>query len=65
MTNVYFASYIDDNTPYNTPNKCQLITTSSDEMNIYVKNNNITISKCKKLLDIKIDNKLNFDNHKF
>ena len=65
MANVNFTSYVDDNAPYNTPNKCQLIKTSNDEVNISSKNCSTTISKCKHLLHIKIDSKLNLDNHIF
>ena len=45
------------------PDKCHLITSSSDEVSIYVENYNIKSSKCEKLLGIKIDKKLNFNNH--
>ena len=44
------------------PGKCHLITSSSDEVNVYVKNYNIKKSKCQKLLGIKID-KSNLNNH--
>ena len=39
-----------------------MVTSSSDEGSICAKNCNINSSKCEKLLDIKSDNKLNFDN---
>ena len=43
--------------------KCHLITSSSDEVSVYVKNCNIKKkSKCQKLLGIKID-KSNLNNH--
>ena len=45
------------------PENCHLIISSSDEMSIYVKNCNMKYNKCQKGLDIKIDNKLNFDGH--
>ena len=41
------------------PDKCHLLTSSSDEVNICVDNCNIKSSKCEKLLGIKIDNELN------
>ena len=45
------------------PDKCHLVTSSSDKLSIYVDNYNIKSSKCEKLLGIKIDNKLNFNTH--
>ena len=44
------------------PGKCHLITSSSDEVSVYVKKYNIKKSKCQKLLGIKID-KSNLNNH--
>ena len=44
------------------PGKCHLITSSSDEVSVYVKKCNIKKSKCQKLLGIKID-KSNLNNH--
>ena len=43
------------------PDKCHLLASSSDKVSICVDNYNIKSSKCEKLLDIKIDNKLNFN----
>ena len=43
------------------PNKCHLITGSSNEVTIYVENYIIKSSKWEKLLSIKIANKLNFN----
>ena len=45
------------------PDKCHLLTSSSDKASIYVDNYNIKSSKCEKLLGIKIDTKLNFNTH--
>ena len=45
------------------PDKCHLLTSSSDKVSICVDNYNIKSSKCEKLLGIKIDNKLNFKTH--
>ena len=44
------------------PEKCHLITSSSDEVSICVGNYSLKSSKYEKLLGIKIDNKLNFKN---
>ena len=44
------------------PDKDHLITSNSDGLSICFKNCNIKSSKCEKLWDIKIDNKLNFSN---
>ena len=44
------------------PDKCHLITSSGGEVSMYVENYNIKSSKCEKLLGIKIDNRLNFNN---
>ena len=43
--------------------KWHLITSSSVEVSIFVKNYNIKSSNCEKFLGIKIDNKLNFNNN--
>ena len=45
------------------PDKCHLLTSSSDKVSICVDNCNIKSSKCEKLLGIKIDIKLNFNTH--
>ena len=45
------------------PDKCHLLTSSSDEVSIFVDNYNIKSSECEKRLGIKIDNKLNFNTH--
>ena len=45
------------------PDKCHLITSNSVKVSILVENYNIQSNKHKKLLDIKIDGKLNFDNY--
>ena len=45
------------------PDKCHLLTSSSDTVSIYVDNYNIKSSICEKLLVIKVDNKLNFNTH--
>ena len=93
LSNVEFASYADDDTPYlvknnmrdvikpqeNTsvelfesfsvnqmkanPDKCHFITSESKDLVINVENNEITNSKCEKLLGIKIDYKLTFTAH--
>ena len=44
------------------PDKCHLLTISSDKVSIRVDNYDIKSSKCEKLLGIKID-KLNFNTH--
>ena len=43
--------------------KCHFITSESKDLIINVENNQITNSKCKKLLGIKIDHKLTFNAH--
>ena len=45
------------------PDKCYLLTSSSDKVRICVDNYNIKSSKCEKLLGIKIDNKLKLNTH--
>ena len=45
------------------PNKCHLLTSSSDKVSICVDDYNIKSSKCEKFLDIKIDSKLKFNTH--
>ena len=45
------------------PDKCHLLTSSSDKVSICVDNYSIKSSKCEKRLDIKIDNKLHFNTH--
>ena len=45
------------------PNKCHFIFSKSKDLVINVENNQITNSKCKKLLGIKIDHKLTFNAH--
>ena len=44
------------------PDKCHLLTSSSDKVSTCVDNYNIESSKCE-LLGIKIDSKLNFNTH--
>ena len=43
------------------PDKCHLLTSSSDKESICLDNCNIKSSKCEKRLVNKIDNKLNFN----
>ena len=45
------------------PDKCHLLTSSSDKVSICVDNYIIKSSKCEKLLGIKTDHKLNFNTH--
>ena len=45
------------------PDKRHLLTSSSNKVSICVDNYNIKSSKCEKILDIKIANKLNFNTH--
>ena len=45
------------------PDKCHLLTNSSDKISICLYGYNIKSSKCEKILGIKIDNKLNFNTH--
>ena len=45
------------------PEKCHLLTSSSDKVSICLDIHNIKSSKCGKLLGIKIDNKLNLNTH--
>ena len=52
-----------DNQMKPNPDKCHLLTSSSDKISISVDNYIIKSSKCKKLLGIKIDNGLNFNTH--
>ena len=93
LSNIEFASYADDNTPYAigedvkqaiaslenasaelfqwfsnngmkaNPDKCHLITSSRNKVNICVENNIIKSSKCEKLLGVKVDHRLNFNAH--
>ena len=50
--------WFENNQMKENPDKCHLITCSSDKLSIYVENYNIKSGKCQKLLGIKIDNKL-------
>ena len=50
-----------DNQMKENPDRCHLLTSSSDKVSIYVDNYNIKGSNCEKRLDIKIDGKLNFN----
>ena len=43
------------------PDKCHFTTSECKDLVINVENNQITNSKCEKLLGIKIDNKLTFN----
>ena len=43
--------------------KCRLITSKRSCMNLKIRNINIDNSTCKKLLGVKVDNKLNFNEH--
>ena len=43
--------------------KCHLLVSTNKIVNIKIENFNITNSNCEKLLGIKFDNKLTFDNH--
>ena len=52
-----------DNQMKANPDKYYSLTSSSDKVSICVDNYNIKSSKCEKLLDIKIDNKFNFNTH--
>ena len=45
------------------PDKCHLLTSSSDKVSICLDIHNIKSSKCEKLLGNKIDNKLNLNTH--
>ena len=45
------------------PDKCHILTSSSDKVSICVNNYNIRSSKCGKRLGIKIDKKLKFNIH--
>ena len=45
------------------PDKCCLLTSSTDPVAIKIKNNEILNSESEKLLGVTIDNKLNFNNH--
>ena len=45
------------------PDKCHFITSERKDLKINVENNEITNSKCEKLLGIKIDRKLTFYTH--
>ena len=55
-------SWFADNQMKANPDKCHLLTSSSDKVSICVDNYNIKSSKCEKLLGIKIYNKLNFNS---
>ena len=43
--------------------KCHLITSKQSCMNLKIGNINIENTTCEKLLDVKVDNKLNFNEH--
>ena len=45
------------------PDRCHLFTSSSEEVSICIDTYNIKISKCERLLGIKIDKKTNFNIH--
>ena len=45
------------------PDKCHLLTSSTDSIAIKIKDNEILNSESEKLLGVTIDNKLNFNNH--
>ena len=45
------------------PDKCHFVASESKDLVINVENNEITNSKCEKLLGIKIDHKLTFTAH--
>ena len=70
---VEFASYADDNTEGTLLSYWKIlaliylnerfITCESKDLVISVENNQITNSKCKKLLGIKVDHKLTFNTH--
>ena len=57
-----FDWFVDNQMKAN-PEKCHLLTSSSDKVRICVDNYNIKSSKCGKLLVIKMNNKLNFNTH--
>ena len=44
-------------------NKCHLLVSTSDKVNSKIENVNIYNSKCEKLLGVKFDHKLIFDDH--
>ena len=52
-----------DNRMKANPDKCHLLPSSSDKVGICVDNKNIKSIKCKNILGIKIDNKLNVNTH--
>ena len=58
-----FTCWFANNQRKANPGKCHLITSSNDEVSMYVENCNIKSSKCEKHISIKIENKLNFNNH--
>ena len=45
------------------PDRCHLLTSSTDSIAIKIKDNDILNSESEKLLGVTIDNKLNFNNH--
>ena len=62
-TSVELFEWFSDNQMKANPDKCHFITSESKDLVINVENNQITNSKCEKLLGIKIDHKLTFNAH--
>ena len=60
---VELFEWFSDNQMKANPDKCHFITSESKDLVINAENNQITKSKCQKLLGIKIDPKLTFNTH--
>ena len=55
--------WFSDNLLESNADKCHLLESTSNKINIKTDNFDISISKCEKLLGIKFDHKLTFDDH--
>ena len=62
-TSVELFEWFSDHQMKASPDKCDFITSESKDFVINVENNQITNSKCQKLFEIKIDQKLTFNAH--
>ena len=62
-TTIELFEWFSDNQMKDNPDKCHFITSESKDLVINVENDQITNSKCKKLLGIKKDHNLTFNSH--
>ena len=59
---ILFQWFMDNQMKAN-PDKCHLICSTNDTVNLFVENQTIDNSKCEKLLDVKFDYRLTFNGH--